>query len=455
MKSNLIIQLFFELATGQVNLNEIVYQLKEIGNQILLKMLEAILMAYQEEIVELLTGKHFPEERRGLGYHQRKDDPKGRRCGGRKVKKRGFRGKPRKIKTVFGELELKIREVECIKCGARYCPLLNALGIEKYSRKEGNVEHEVIEAVIDTNYRRLIEGISVDISLGGVHNIVVGSDIDEPFEEEIDTEQLRGVASDGTKIKQYRGEKGELRTVVGIDSQGRVVPLGSWVNRSWEEIEQELKERFKNDEKLNIPSIFDGEPGLEHFLEDVVERTQRCTWHAPRGLYHALWEDGLKKVDSQPFQNYLQELIGIEIPEEDYELLREEDKQGVKDQYEQSKQELQTLIEMFEENGYTRATEYLKGVAKDIFTHVEIWLDTGVICPKTTSLLERAFRELGRRLKKIAWGWSDKGAMNISKMILLKQYAREKWEAFWKKKLGIKEAFKIKLVSIEVSPVNC
>jgi hypothetical protein len=35
-----------------------------------------------------------------------------------------------------------------------------------------NFEHEVIESVIDTNYQRLIDGRSIDISLGGIHNIV-------------------------------------------------------------------------------------------------------------------------------------------------------------------------------------------------------------------------------------------------------------------------------------------
>ena len=65
---------------------------------------------------------------------------------------------------------------ECCTCGARYSPLLDALKLVPYSRKESNFEHEVIEAVIDTNYRRLIEGRSIDISLGGIHNMVVGSD---------------------------------------------------------------------------------------------------------------------------------------------------------------------------------------------------------------------------------------------------------------------------------------
>ena len=59
-----------------------------------------------------------------------------------------------------------------------------------YSRKESNFEHEVIEAVIDTNYRRLIEGRSIDISLGGIHNLVVGSDIDQLYEVAVDVDDL-------------------------------------------------------------------------------------------------------------------------------------------------------------------------------------------------------------------------------------------------------------------------
>jgi hypothetical protein len=75
-----------------------------------------------------------------------------------------------------------------------------------------------------------------------------------------------------------------------------------------------------------------------------------------------------------------------------------------------------------------------------------------VIAPKTISLLERVFRELGRRLKRIAYGWSDKAVTNFSKMILLKQYSREKWEQYWKDKLGIKGYFHIQIQSLELSP---
>jgi len=94
------------------------------------------------------------------------------------------------LSTVFGKLALRRREVECCTCGARYAPLLSALKIGPYAHKESNVEHEIIEAVIDTNYRTLIEGKSIDISLGGIHNIVVSSDIDETFQEPVSAKDL-------------------------------------------------------------------------------------------------------------------------------------------------------------------------------------------------------------------------------------------------------------------------
>ena len=112
--------------------------------------------------------------------------------------------------------------VECRKCGAFYSPLLSALKVGLYERKEANFEHEVIEAVIDTNYRRLIKGRSIDISLGGIHNLVVGSDIDQAYQEPVPLDGLSGIMADETGLKQYKGRKGELRTVIGITTAGRV-----------------------------------------------------------------------------------------------------------------------------------------------------------------------------------------------------------------------------------------
>jgi hypothetical protein len=453
MEQEIHITLRFNLATGKVNLNEIVYKLKELQNPLMLRILEGILRGYDDLISERLSQtKIYPSKaRKGLGGHIRRGDPDGRFCRGRKIRKRGYRKRPRQFSTVFGKLTLPLRVVECCTCGAFYSPLLSALKVGLYERKEANFEHEVIEAVIDTNYRRLIKGRSIDISLGGIHNLVVGSDIDQAYQKPVPVDDLLGIMADETGLKQYKGRKGELRTVIGVTTAGRVEPLGSFANKPWPEIELIIKERIKDAEPLNIPFLYDGEPGLDDFLADVAE-SQRCTWHGPRGLYHALWEDGLKKKHSQDSIDKIKHLIGIELPEGDFELLKEEDKEPVKAQYETSKTQMKELIEMFREKGYVHGASYLENISERLFTHIEIWLKTGVIAPKTISLLERVFRELGRRLKRIAYGWSDKTATNLSKMILLKQYSREKWEQYWKKKLGIKGYFNIQIQSLKLSP---
>jgi hypothetical protein len=402
--------------------------------------------------LRLSQTKIYPSKaRKGLGQHLRKGDPGERFCRGRKIRKRGYRGKSRRFSTVFGKLDLRLRVVECLNCGSFYSPLLSALKVGRYARRETNFEHEVIESVIDTNYRRLIDGRSIDISLGGIHNIVVGSDIDKTFQESVSVENLSGIVADGTGVKQHKGRKGELRNVIGITKAGKVKPLGCFTNTTWPEIESIIKERIKESGSYNIPFVYDGEPGLDDFLADVAEN-QRCTWHGPRGLYHALWEDGLKKKESQPETDKIKQLIGIELPEGEFELLKEEDKDQVRSRYESSKTEIKELIRTFHEKGYRHGASYLEKLSGQLFTNIEIWLETGVIAPKTTSLLERVFREIGRRLKRIAWGWSDTAVTNISKMIMIRQYSRDKWEQYWKEKLGIKGHFDIEIQSINLSP---
>jgi transposase-like protein len=257
--------------------------------------------------------------------------------------------------------------------------------------------------------------------------------------------------ADGTGVKQQKGKKGELRAVIGVTTDGEVEPLGTFINTQWDHIEAVIKERIKHTKASGIPFIYDGEPGLDNFLSDVTE-TQRCTWHGPRGLYHSLWEDGLKKKDSQPQIDKLKHLIGIELPQTDYELLKEEDLQTVQKQYESSKAEIMDLINLFKEKGYHHGAAYLDNLTQRLFTHVEIWLRTGVIAPKTTSLLERIFREIGRRIKRIAWGWSDTAVSKLSKMIILKKYSKEKWQQYWKQKLGIEGNFSIQVSQVEICP---
>ena len=291
MEQEIHITLRFNLATGKVGLNEIIYKLKQLRDPLMLKILESILRGYDDIISDRLsrTDIYPSKARKGLGRHLRRGDPEERYCRGRKIRKRGYRKDIRRFSTAFGKLDFRLRIAQCCNCGAYYSPLLGALKVGRYARREKNFEHEVIEAVIDTNYRRLIDGRSIDISLGGIHNIVVGSDIDKNFQESVSIENLSAIMADSTGVKQQKGRKGELRAVIGLTKKGRVEPLGTFTNTEWSDIELNIKKRIKEAAPWNIPFIYDGEPGLANFLADVAE-SQRCTWHAPRGVYHAFWD---------------------------------------------------------------------------------------------------------------------------------------------------------------------
>lgn len=444
------IELGFNWEVGKLGLNEVAYRVDELAPTILTQVVEQLASAYQDEVVERLKPGHSSSERTGLGRHEVKGRP-GEMCRCRRVKRKGFRWHPRCINSKHGQLRIRLQVVECLGCGKQFCPLLDALNIEPYGGHEDVLEKAVIDAVIDTNYRRLIEGHSLDVSLGGVHNFVAGSDIDEVLREELALDRYQAVLADGTKYKKQGGKRGEMRVLVGITASGRLEPIGSWVNTPWQEIERQAKARIKSDPQQPPLFIYDGEPGLEDFLAGSVSGQQRCTWHAPRGLYHAMWEDGKRKNEIRPHEDTVAKIVAIEIPEGEYDQLSSESIDAVREKYWEAKKDLTDLIEVLHQKDCPHGVEYLQNLAKGLFHQVEMWLATGVIAPKTTSRLERLFRELGRRLKRIAWGWSDRVVTRLSKMIMIKQYRPEVWKQYWMRKMGIEGHLTIWVQSVSVA----
>lgn len=436
---------------GKLCLNEVVYRVDELAPKILTQVVEQLASAYQEEVVERLKPGHGSRERRGLGRHETKDNP-GEMCRCRRVKRKGFRWHPRCINSKHGQLRIRLQVVECLGCGKQFCPLLDALKIEPYGGHEDVLEKAVMDAVIDTNYRRLIEGHSLDVSLGGIHNLVAGSDIEDELGEELDLDRYRAVLADGTKFKKQGAKRGELRVLVGLTATGRLEPIGSWVDTPWKEIERQAKARIKTDPRQPPLFIYDGEPGLEDFLAGSVSGQQRCTWHAPRGLYHAMWEDGQRKKEIRPHEDTVAKILAIEIPEGDYDQLTPDAVDAVRERYQEAKKDMNELIAVLEHKNCPRGVEYLQNLLKGMFHQVEMWLATGIIAPKTTSRLERLFRELGRRLKRIAWGWSDRVVTRLSKMIMIKQYRPELWRKYWLRKMGIEGHLTIWVQSVSVVP---
>ena len=82
MEQEIHITLRYNLAIGNVTLNEIVYRLKELRDGLMLRVLKEVLQTYDDLIAQRLsrTDMYPSKARKGLGHHLRKDDTEGRFC---------------------------------------------------------------------------------------------------------------------------------------------------------------------------------------------------------------------------------------------------------------------------------------------------------------------------------------------------------------------------------------
>ena len=95
------------------------------------------------------------------------------------------------------------------------------------------------------------------------------------------------------------------------------------------------------------------------------------------------------------------------------------------------------LIGYFEGHGYEAAVTYMLRAKIGMFGYIRRWLKWGLISPRASSMVERVMRELGRRIKKIAYGWSDKGVTKVARIILKRFTNAGAWEDYWQKRMQI------------------
>ncbi|NLE29763.1 MAG: hypothetical protein GX629_08850 [Phycisphaerae bacterium] len=65
------------------------------------------------------------------------------------------------------------------------------------------------------------------------------------------------------------------------------------------------------------------------------------------------------------------------------------------------------------------------------------WLATGLVSPRVRSWIERVMREIARRFKRMAFGWSEKGAQKMCRVVLKRFTDPAGWEAWWQKRLRL------------------
>jgi hypothetical protein len=448
MKIVVAVEVEVKIPEDRANANEVFHAVSKAGGEASERLACSIVEAYQERIVEVLCRRSGSVAKKGLGGHERKDLP-GRRCRCRTFRRAGYWSDTRTLRGSCGTVTFRPAVVECARCGKRLTPVLAALELEPYEGRTDELLRKVMEAVAETSYRRgsgsLERLAEVPVAKSTAHRWA--ATVEVPVQE---GSGLPFLGADGTGFHRQPGERGQVRLVVELGENGRIRPLGVWAGTSWEAISEEVKDRLKGQPRLFVG---DGEPSLEEWLGKLAERANRCLWHLPRGSGFALWGDGVPKAERDELAGRLRRLVAIEVPEEDVEAVSAEDKEKLRERIGAAEKELEELRRDCEAKGYRRAATYLANTRNRVFNHLWLWLETGLVAPRTASIVENTIRELVRRLKKVGWNWSDAGATRMGRVVLLRRYDEEAWHQYWLDRMRLQDRCKIQITQWDAKRV--
>lgn len=300
----------------------------------------------------------------------------------------------------------------------------------------------VAEVVSEQSYRRSSGHFrrigEIPLPRSTLHRWVAHSDCDrmEPPQEKFNV-----LIADGTCYKRRPGQgkdnRGEVEVALAVGFDGQVRPLGAWSGRSWDDIGRELADRKKTGGPLAEVLVSDGEASLANGLADLVNHEQRCHWHMSHELKYVMHRDGAPLKHKRDAQKELAAILSVQLPAEDIQKVRAEDRQGLEDSMRQAQQKVHDFATELFRKGYYRAGQYIRNAEDRLFTYVRYWLKYGLVSPRVSSMIERMMREIGRRLKRIAFGWSHEGAAKMTRIIIKRFTSARQWESYWKKRLNI------------------
>lgn len=365
-------------------------------------------------------------------------------CPDSRLESKGLR--KRSIRTSIGKVEFKCRHFRCTSCRATQAPLCQFLKVERYQQKTAELEEVVASIIADQSYRRtsfqLDVAAKIDVPRSTLHDWVKSTTCDEVANQR---EPVSQILPDGTGFKKRaRGKdgsnRGQLKVMLGIDDEGNTVPMGAWTGKSWAEIGDLVLPREEAKEKqlyLADNLVVDGEPGMVEGLEHLTANVQRCHWHLSRDLGFTMWQGGAPLEERKLQTRKVSQLIAIELPEGSADHISDQDKRALIARYERTEEEIDRLIDALGSKGYREAATYVSNAKRDLFTYLGAWLDLGIRCPRTNSLIERIMREVGRRLKRIAFGWSEAGAAKMARIVLARLLAPERWHTYWRERKNL------------------
>lgn len=348
------------------------------------------------------------------------------------------------FRTSIGQTHVRWTRMRCRNCGKSFVPLREFLGLEPWQSKTGELERTVVETVADQSYRRgsrhLRTAGCIPVPRSTAHRWVAESDCDEM---ESGTGTMGLLLADGSGYKRRPSEeegknnRGEVRIAFGVETTGRIKPLGAWSRETWDEIASAIQGDREDEKPVAEMLVSDGEPGLGIALGRLCGSRQRCHWHGVRDLNYEMWRQKAPLEERREMQSELAGIIGVEIPADELDHIDEKDRQALIRDVEEAEKKVEVLQRKLGGKGYDEAAGYVARLKSQLFSYVRRWLETGLVSPRAASWIERTMREVARRLKRIAFGWSEEGAAKMTRIVIKRFLDKKGWDDYWKKKLRL------------------
>ena len=212
----------------------------------------------------------------------------------------------RKIITLLGELDLKIDKIRNKLTGEIFKPILPILGIKPYKNYQDDIIFTSADIATKSTYRDtvyIMENFLKKILSPSTINrqlIKLGKEIKEFMknknkDNEDTYDHLYG---DGTKShSQEEVYKNDIKVAITTNKKGEKVFLSCNVNKTWDELNQEIEELdvLSHDAVL----VSDAEPGLKKALASAERKYQLDFIHFIRDIGYKLWSDNKLNLDTR------------------------------------------------------------------------------------------------------------------------------------------------------------
>lgn len=399
-------------------------------------------------------------------------------------KLRRYKREPKKMSSSVGKIPYFHNRLRCLNCKMTVVPLREILGLEKHQSETREFQKLACETIAEQSYRRscghLTQIGGIQINRMGLHRIIARADADT-INPHVRGQGIVYLMADGTGFPEGKGKKskkkvvaesgaaeeivsifkpekerkGDLKIVLGLTLKNEIVPVGIWAKRGWKFVADTI-EKANNHPKIKpkpIANILlcDGEKSLIDSMGKLADEIQRCQWHLTYEFFHLMkYQERCGTELSRELTSALHKTIQIEKPTAN----DPESKLRLEVLIHDAEKSLDAVIVDLREKGFLIAAVYVENAKKNLFTFLRHWIETDELPPKVTSKIERLMREVGRRVKKIGFNWSAKGAARIARIVLKIIAGPKFWANEWREKLGLENRVSLSLKGVYLNRLS-